>query len=137
MRLFSILSLVLVIGYIGCDLVYKDYREQVVTENISILHKTQKNILGVTQYLDYMTATSHVAENVSTENLELRKTVTLARETVKQLTTELEVTKVALTDSIKLLREQQAENTKLHEQLETLRIFINDLMAKIPDANKS
>ena len=136
MKILSIVTLILVVGYIGFDLTFKDMRAHEVTVQLDRLIKAQKDVERVNEYQIFATKTADIAGNVILENLEMRKTVSNARETVQRLNTELDATKNALADSVKLLQAQLAENTNLREQLDSLQILINTLMPKIPNADR-
>ena len=76
-----------------------------------------------------------VAENVSEANLELRKTVTHAREVVTLTTEELVRTKTALQNSVKLLSDQIDENYRAMETIKKQEKYIEALLEKIPEAD--
>jgi len=77
-----------------------------------------------------------IAENVSEANLELRKTVTHAREVVTLTTDELERTKIALQNSVKLLSDQIDENYRAMETIKKQEKYIEALLEKIPKADR-
>ncbi len=101
---------------------------------LDTLVRIQQSIVNVGQHQTYAKTVVKLSCKLADENLELRKTVSRARETVNTLDQELNATKNALNDSVKLLKEQIIENNKLREFSILLQQYIDQLITKVPDA---